>query len=315
MVEINDLKTELNIKLEKPELFQSSIQNFSNDFYAKINDLTQQKPKYQKIKIKKGKWSPEEDKLLEQWIEIHGPKYWEACGRFIQGRKGKQCREHWNNCLNPELIKGEWTPEEDFLIMFFYQKCDGSWNKIIPLFKGRIENSVKNRFYSILRKCATKDMTRTDRKRIKMKMKLDELKNFIGEALIEAKTDLLKKSKMNEEQFNLFIEKNEQKLKDNLYIKIDNLETNSSINLDVSNNKEDLNDMYINKKRNRIEDDKNINNNINNNINMNNNLLLNYKYNKRMFEFGWKYLNDNIIKFLKNYSYIYSYANFYANNK
>lgn len=275
MVEINDLKIDLNIKLEQPELFQSNQQNFSNDNFIKMNNSPPKKIIFTKRKIKKGKWSPEEDKLLEKWIEIHGPKYWEACGRFIQGRKGKQCREHWNNCLNPELIKGDWTPEEDFLIMFFYQKCNGSWNKIIPLFNGRIQNSIKNRFYSILRKCATKDMTRKDRKRIKMKMKLDELKNFINEALIEAKTDLLNKTNMTEEQFNLFIEKNEQKLKDNLYIKIDNLETNSSINLDVSNNKEDLNDMYINKKRIRIEDDKNIIINIDNNINMNNNLLQN----------------------------------------
>ena len=60
-------------------------------------------------------------------------------------------------CLNPELVKGEWTSEEDFLIMYFYEQCNGSWKKIIPLFNGRTENSIKNRFFSQLRKIATKD--------------------------------------------------------------------------------------------------------------------------------------------------------------
>ena len=79
--------------------------------------------KIKKIELKKGQWSSQEDKLLNQWVKLNGPKNWEACGRFIHGRKGKQCREHWNNCLNPELKKGFWSPEEDFLIMFFYEKC------------------------------------------------------------------------------------------------------------------------------------------------------------------------------------------------
>ena len=317
MVEKNE-KTELYIKLEKPELLQSNNHHLlNNNIYIELNNLSKDKTKlFQTKNIKKGKWSEHEDKLLKKWVKTYGPKNWEACGQFIQGRTGKQCREHWNNCLNPQLIKGDWTPEEDFLIIFFYQKCNGSWNKIITLFNGRIENSIKNRFYTQLRKCATKNMIPRERKNIKMKMRLDELKNYINEALIEAKANLLKKSKMTEKQFNLFIEKNEQKLKDSLDIKLENCEPNSSINLDVSNTKEDLDETFINKKRIRIENDKNINNNINNNINMNSNhFLFDYKFDKRRYEFGSKYLNDNIIKFLKNHSFVYNYSNFYINNK
>ena len=145
----------------------ASTQLFSSipiqkDISSQINPISKvpikknkKEKKPTKIPIRKGPWSPEEDKLLRKWVKQNGPKHWEACGRFIKGRKGKQCREHWNNCLNPKLIKGHWTTEEDFLIMFFYEKCKGSWKKIIPLFNGRIENSIKNRFYSQLRKYAT----------------------------------------------------------------------------------------------------------------------------------------------------------------
>ena len=207
--------------------------------------ISKKKPK--KFPIKKGQWSPEEDQLLIKWVKKNGSKNWEACGRFIQGRKGKQCREHWNNCLNPGLIKGEWTEEEDFLIMFFYEKCNGSWKKIVPLFKGRIENAIKNRFYSQLRKHATKHMNPKDRRRLSARIKLHELKNYLNIALSEAKTDFLKQSKMNEEQFNLFIKNNEQKIKEKETIIIiipeesENLDSNLSTNYPGSSIEEETN--------------------------------------------------------------------------
>ena len=221
--------------------------------------------KSKKISVKKGQWSSQEDKLLEQWVKTNGPKNWEACGRFIQGRKGKQCREHWNNCLNPELKKGNWGPEEDFLIMFFYEKCKGSWKKIISLFDGRIENSIKNRFYSQLRKHATKNMEAKDRKRMIAKIKLNELKNYLNEALTETRNVLLKKTQMTQEQFELFLQKNEQKIKENISSNDSDLESNESneaeanlsTNLGGTLGEEDsVKNSFIHKRK-RTEDDSN----------------------------------------------------------
>ena len=172
------------------------------------------KPK--RIPIRKGQWSYEEDKLLEQWVKQYGAKDWESCGLFIQGRKGKQCREHWKNCLAPDLVKGDWTKEEDFLIMFFYEKCNGSWKKIIQLFNGRTESSIKNRFYSKLRKHIRKKTNSKEKSAFFQKIKLHKLKKYLNAALEEAKVEFLKKSKMTEEEFNLFIKNNEQKLNENI---------------------------------------------------------------------------------------------------
>lgn len=226
---------------------------------------TKKSKKSKKILVKKGQWSSQEDKLLEQWVKTNGPKNWEACGRFIQGRKGKQCREHWNNCLNPELKKGNWGPEEDFLIMFFYEKCKGSWKKIIPLFDGRIENSIKNRFYSQLRKYATKNMEAKDRKRMIAKIKLNELKKYLNEALTETRNVLLKKTQMTQEQFELFLQKNEQKIKENISSNDSDLESNESneaeanlsTNLGGTFGEEDsVKNSFIHKRK-RTEDDSN----------------------------------------------------------
>ena len=226
---------------------------------------TKKSKKSKKILVKKGQWSSQEDKLLEQWVKTNGPKNWEACGRFIQGRKGKQCREHWNNCLNPELKKGNWGPEEDFLIMFFYEKCKGSWKKIIPLFDGRIENSLKNRFYSQLRKHATKNMEAKDRKRMIAKIKLNELKKYLNEALTETRNVLLKKTQMTPEQFELFLQKNEQKIKESISSNDSDLESNEfneaeanlSTNLGGTFGEEDSAKSSFIHKRKRTEDDTN----------------------------------------------------------
>ena len=237
-----------------------------NNEQSKIEQKkTKKSKKSKKISVKKGQWSSQEDKLLEQWVKTNGPKNWEACGRFIQGRKGKQCREHWNNCLNPELKKGNWGPEEDFLIMFFYEKCKGSWKKIIPLFDGRIENSIKNRFYSQLRKHATKNMEAKDRKRMIAKIKLNELKNYLNEALTETRNVLLKKTQMTPEQFELFLQKNEQKIKESISSTDSDLESNEfneaeanlSTNLGGTFGEEDSAKSSFIHKRKRTEDDTN----------------------------------------------------------
>ena len=225
-----------------------------------INAKKQKPRKNKKIDLKKGQWSYQEDKLLKQWVKLNGPKDWEACGRFIHGRKGKQCREHWNNCLNPELKKGCWSPEEDFLIMFFYEKCKGSWKKIVPLFQGRIENSIKNRFYSQLRKYATKNFERSERKKMKARIKLNVLLNYLGEALTEAKQDLLEKTNMTDEEFNQFLKENEQKLKENIFQDLEpyniEQEANLSTSLGGSSNEEDLNSnkiSFIHKRKRSID--------------------------------------------------------------
>ena len=111
--------------------------------------------RYKKINIVdlvKGPWTYEEDRKLLKWIQKEGPKRWSMCAETIVGRTGKQCRERWFNALNPEVKKGEWTVEEDYKIYLLYSLYGGRWSKISLNFPNRTENSIKNRFYSSLRK-------------------------------------------------------------------------------------------------------------------------------------------------------------------
>ena len=114
----------------------------------------------------KGPWTDEENNKLKTWVEMYGAKKWSRCSDFIQGRSGKQCREHWVNKLDPELKKGNWTTEEDEKIFQLYQVHGSSWAKIEKHLPGRTENAIKNRFYSTIRKLAT-DQRKKEKKQKK----------------------------------------------------------------------------------------------------------------------------------------------------
>ena len=74
------------------------------------------------------------------------------CSKNVPGRSGKQCRERWLNNLSPGIKKGNWTEKEDEQIFNLYIKYGSSWSKVAKNIPLRTENSIKNRFYTTLRK-------------------------------------------------------------------------------------------------------------------------------------------------------------------
>ena len=128
-------------------------------------------------KIKLGPWNKDEDNILLKWVKDNGPHHWGECAQILKERTGKQCRERWRNCLVNGIKKGEWTPEENLLVLKLYEKFK-SYKKMIPAFPGRTENALKNRFFIQLRKTAIKN-----NKQNVSKIKLDELKSYLKETI------------------------------------------------------------------------------------------------------------------------------------
>jgi hypothetical protein len=67
-------------------------------------------------------------------------------------RSGKQCRERWHNHLNPEIKKSEWSSEEKKKLIDLHETFGNHWSKIAENLPGRTDNSIKNCFYSLIRK-------------------------------------------------------------------------------------------------------------------------------------------------------------------
>ena len=69
----------------------------------------------------------------------------------MPGRTSKQCRERYNNHLHIRIRKGEWTPEEDEIILKLHSNFGSQWSCIAELLHGRADNDVKNRFHVLRR--------------------------------------------------------------------------------------------------------------------------------------------------------------------
>ena len=142
----------------------------------------------------------------------NGARNWAKCAKEVKKRSGKQCREHWFNKLAENVIKGNWTSEEDLLILKFYKKFQ-SWKKIIPIFKNRTINSIKNRFFSIFRKIAVKKEIYGNSDMV-AKIGLDKLKQFLDETVEEAEKIYFSENKeQTKEQFENFMNEIENNLK------------------------------------------------------------------------------------------------------
>ena len=261
----------------------------------------------------KGPWTAQEDAKLFDWVKRQGPTKWTLCSEIIPGRSGKQCREHWNNSLNPEVKKGSWTSEEDFLIMYFYKKYNGSWKKIIPIFNKRTENSIKNRFFSQLRKIATVKI-QSNEKKFSARIKLETLLNYLDFATLKAKEKFLKEKSMSEKELEKYIENINKKIIKNLpknkinsleskdfkEYNINNLNINENdnnfqdFNLDNNNNLKTEENNLINKNTKLNPLIKNLDSNINNmNNNKNNNIpKLKLKSIKNIFN-NYNNINNN----------------------
>lgn len=98
----------------------------------------------------KGHWRPDEDELLKELV-AEGRKNWGQVAAKIPGRTSKQCRERWYNHLDPSIVRGEYTADEDRIILEAQAKLGNRWSAIAAMLPGRTEDAVKIRWKSLCR--------------------------------------------------------------------------------------------------------------------------------------------------------------------
>ncbi|KAA8540825.1 hypothetical protein F0562_024788 [Nyssa sinensis] len=102
---------------------------------------------------KKELWTVEEDRVLMEYIRVHGKGRWNRVAKTTGlKRSGKSCRLRWINYLNPNVKLGEFSEEEDDLIIRLHNLLGNRWSLIAGRMPGRTDNQVKNHWNTHLSK-------------------------------------------------------------------------------------------------------------------------------------------------------------------
>ncbi|XP_051853769.1 transcriptional activator Myb isoform X6 [Antechinus flavipes] len=108
-------------------------------------------PKTGKRHLGKTRWTREEDEKLKKLVEQNGTDDWKIIANFLPNRTDVQCQHRWQKVLNPELIKGPWTKEEDQRVIELVQKYGPKrWSVIAKHLKGRIGKQCRERWHNHL---------------------------------------------------------------------------------------------------------------------------------------------------------------------
>lgn len=97
------------------------------------------------------KFSAEEDSKLLNLVQQYGTKNWVRISQMMETRNPRQCRERYNNYINPSLRKDNWKKEEDDLIEEKVLEFGPKWNKISKFFENRSDYSIRNRWMMLER--------------------------------------------------------------------------------------------------------------------------------------------------------------------
>ncbi|KAI3829062.1 hypothetical protein L1987_03176 [Smallanthus sonchifolius] len=157
-------------------------------------------PCCEKMGLKKGPWSDEEDQILISYIRQHGHPNWRALPkRAGLLRCGKSCRLRWINYLRPDIKRGNFTKEEEDTIIHLHEMLGNRWSVIAMKLPGRTDNEIKNVWHTHLKKRLDRSHQTTgyDAKKCRMKSKCASKAPYLEDPVV-----LLRENKsFNEEQF------------------------------------------------------------------------------------------------------------------
>jgi hypothetical protein len=111
-------------------------------------------------------WTQEEDDRLRELMRRFG-RQWSVIAAHMQDRNPTQVAARWEKCLNPNLIKGQFSRDEDETIMDFV-KHHGvhAWGKIRSVIPHRTPKQCRERWFNSLNPDVSKDPWTTEEDRI-----------------------------------------------------------------------------------------------------------------------------------------------------
>ncbi|XP_078508261.1 myb-related protein B isoform X2 [Lissotriton helveticus] len=99
----------------------------------------------------KARWTPEEDDRLKLLVNKFEQNEWKQIASTFPNRSDQQCQHRWTRVLNPDLVKGPWTKEEDQKVIELVKKYGTKhWTLIAKHLKGRMGKQCRERWHNHL---------------------------------------------------------------------------------------------------------------------------------------------------------------------
>lgn len=141
------------LTLQDFEIIAQNCEQSPEQVMNKVNEINKSGT------LRPGIWSQNEDDMLSEILR-KGIEKWGQIANLLNKeihkglkiRTGKQCKERWNNYLNPAVNRGVWSIAEDVLILENYKTFGNKWSVISKTIANRTESAVKNRIKSLLNK-------------------------------------------------------------------------------------------------------------------------------------------------------------------
>ncbi|PGH15531.1 hypothetical protein AJ79_02313 [Helicocarpus griseus UAMH5409] len=103
-------------------------------------------------KWSRGAWTDEENKRLARGIKAHGCR-WTAVSEAVRTRSPDQCSKHWRNSLDPDIVRGGWSHQEDEALMFAACIHGNDWKRIGECYlPNRSSLDLSNRYNLLIRR-------------------------------------------------------------------------------------------------------------------------------------------------------------------
>ncbi|KAH8106261.1 hypothetical protein BXZ70DRAFT_1038169 [Cristinia sonorae] len=101
----------------------------------------------------RGTWSEEEDAQLRRAVEVFGHTWSDVCN-FVAGRNSEQCRDRWQDFVNPNVTRTKWTQGEDeALLRTIEQVGEGRWKEISRVMdNGRTDSMCRARYLTLTKR-------------------------------------------------------------------------------------------------------------------------------------------------------------------